>query len=191
MLYRIIYTCFQSWKHRKSLADYARNNDLQVASIVDIPPQKLLEKGTKALIIDFDGVLASHDKIEPIEEAKQWLRECCKVFGSNKIFILSNKPTLARKHYFAKYFLGLNFVIAEHKKPFPYSILKIIQTTKLSSEEILLIDDRLLTGILAAVISKILGILITNPFVDYQHCPKREKVYAFVRQLERKIFKRY
>jgi hypothetical protein len=168
-----------------------RNDNLQVASIVDIQPQQLLEQGIQSLIVDFDGVLASHDKIEPTEEAKKWLRVCCKVFGPNRIFILSNKPTLARKHYFAEYFLGLNFVIAEHKKPFPYSILKIIQTTKLSPKEILVIDDRLLTGILAAIISKVRGCLITEPFVDYQHCPRWEKIYAFVRQLECKIFQRY
>jgi HAD superfamily phosphatase (TIGR01668 family) len=188
MFYRMLYTCFQAWKHRRLLANYAHKNHKQIASIVDIHPQQLLELGIRSLIIDFDGVLAFHGKTEPTEEAKVWLRKCCQYFGPNKIFILSNKPTLARKRYFNEHFLGVNFVVASHKKPFPHSILKIIQITKLQPMEILVIDDRLLTGILAAIISKVRGLLITKPFVDYQHCPYQEKVYVLLRQLEYKIF---
>jgi HAD superfamily phosphatase (TIGR01668 family) len=191
MIYRIIYACVQAWRYRSALASYIHNHDLQVASVVDVKPQKLFEQGIQSLIIDFDGVLASHGEIEPTVIATQWLRECCKVFGPNRIFILSNRPTLERKHYFAKYFVGLNFVVATHKKPFPHSILKIIKTTKLSPEEILVLDDRLLTGILAAIISKVRAYLITEPFVDHQHCHKRESIYAFVRRLESAIFRHY
>ena len=189
MIYRTIYTLVQSWRYRKELAGYANASNLQVASIVDLSPQALLEDGIKGLIIDFDGVLAAYAKEQPVAEVERWLHLCCSCFSQDKIFILSNKPTLTRKQYFAGNFPKINFIIAKHKKPFPYSILHILQTTELLSKELLVIDDRLCTGILAAIISKSRGYLITKPYIDYTFCPIREKLTVMLRSFEQWLFK--
>lgn len=188
MLHRIIYTCRQAWKYKKILANFTKDRTLQIASIVDLSPQQLYSQGIRAVVVDFDGVLAPHGKIEPIAMARQWLQDCCKIFGPNMVFILSNKPTESRKEYFIKQYSGINFITAKLKKPFPNSIIEIMQITKLLPEEILLIDDRLLTGILAAIISNIRGCLITSPYVDYQQHFYYECIYAMFRKIEQSIF---
>ena len=100
---------------------------MQADTIVDLSPKSLLDNGIKGLIIDFDGALASHAKMDLTIEVQQWLKQKCSILGVEKIFILSNKPTITRKQYFAKHFPGLNFIIAKYKKPFPYSIFKCIK----------------------------------------------------------------
>lgn len=189
MIYRIMYSFVQSWRYRKALAGYANAHSLQVASIVDLSPQALLANGIKGLIIDFDGVLASHAKEKPIIEAERWLQLCCEVFSQDRIFILSNNPTLARQQYFAQTFPSINFIIAKYKKPFPYSILQIAQNTELLPAELLVIDDRLGTGILAAMISKAGGCLITKPYIDYMAYPVQEKFEVYIRSFEQWLFK--
>ena len=189
MLYQIIYACIQACKYRKKLTNYATERNLQIASVTALSPQKLLQDGIKCLIIDFDGVLAAYAKTQLPLEVQAWLMECCKVFDPKMIFILSNKPTFARRDQFAKNFPGVNFIIAKYKKPRPDSIFSILQTTKLLPHELLIIDDRLLTGILAAIISNIRGCLITNPFIDLAANPIQEQIFILVRAFELWLFR--
>ncbi len=188
MFYRIMYSCIQAWRYRKLLANYATDFNLQIASVVDLSPEILFKNGIKGLIIDFDGVLAAYAMNQPVVEAASWLRLCCDVFSPGRIFIFSNKPTLIRKQYFTENFKGINFIIAKHKKPFPNSILHILQDTKLLPEELLMLDDRIGTGILAAAISNVSACLITKPYIDYTANPIRERLYILVRRFEQWLF---
>ena len=183
MLYRILYSCIQAWRYRRSLARYTSDPALQAAAVTDLSPQQLLARGIKCLVIDFDGVLAAYAKSRPIQEAELWLHACIKAFG-DKIFILSNKPTLQRKYYFATNFSTIEFVIAARKKPFPHGIDYILQKTKLMPAELLVIDDRICTGILAAAITNTHGCFITKPYADYVTHPIKEGLFYCLRRFE-------
>lgn len=188
---RIIYTLLQAWRYRRQLACYTREAKLRCDNIINLSPKALLQQGIKAIIIDFDGVLAAYNEIVLPVAVQEWLQECSKYFGSNNVFILSNKPTLARQQYFAKYFSEVNFVVAQYKKPFPHSIFTIIAATKFLAKEIVVVDDRLLTGILAAIISNTQGCFITKPFVRTHNILWLEKLHTFLRWLEIKVLQYY
>ena len=188
MLQRIIYTCYQLLKHRKAIASYNKERSLQVASITELLPRELKQSGIKCLAIDFDGVLASDSKSKPAIKKEQWLRTCYREFTPQMMFILSNKPTQKRKYYFNKFFPNLTVIDPKRKKPFPDGIHEILQQTKLAANEVLVIDDRLATGILAAIIAGTKACFITQPDMDFRAHPIRESFFLALRKLERWLF---
>ncbi|MED7787925.1 HAD family hydrolase [Francisella sp. 19X1-34] len=186
MLSRSLYTMKQMFKYRKKLKSLRYGNCLE--SIVDLTPQFLYQKKVKYLALDFDGVLASHGKPEILEEVKLWLDEFVTKFDEGNIFILSNKPTQERLEYFKRYFPKIRFISGVAKKPYPDGLNKIIDTLNCQSQEVALVDDRLLTGCLACFIAGCYPILITKPYVDRDNYTKEERFFSFLRYAEQKIF---
>lgn len=182
---RIIYTLFMAFRHRKALSRYLHDPLLQAKTVLELNPIVLKTQGIKVMAIDFDGVLASHgeEKINP--ELHSWLNSCIQSFATNHVFILSNKPTEQRKQYFETCFPGLQFVLAKRKKPFPDGLNFIITSTQVAFQEVLVIDDRLFTGILAALLAKTRAILITNPYISLSKRPLQELFFMGMRKLER------
>ena len=74
------------------------------------------------------------------------------------------------------------------KNLFHIVFLNVLKENNFLPKEILVIDDRLLTGVLAAIISKTQACLITKPYIDYKYRPVQEIVFCLIRKLERKIF---
>ncbi len=116
----------------------------------------------KVLVLDFDGVLSPYAAIEPLPHIQKWLHQLLKSWGG-QLFILSNKPFAEREAFIKKEFPSIHFISGVAKKPFPEGLKKIIKLSKACPQEILMIDDRLLTGILAACIAGTKGLLITHP----------------------------
>ena len=163
----IKYTLTNAYKFRDELFDIiekAVNNRLQ---LVDLKADFLISDNTiKVLILDFDGVLSTHGKNRPSVPVVKWLEDVIKLVEQERIFILTNAVTYKRKSYFSDHYPSIHFVEGVRRKPYPDGILKILDITKCKPDEAIIIDDRILTGILAGLISGVRTIYISKPLID-------------------------
>lgn len=172
------------FRNRRELARILRETDAD-NNILALDPAKLKSRGITALALDFDGVLAPHGYPAPIPEADVWLARCAEVFGEDRLFILSNKPTAARKSWFADRFPQMRFISGVRKKPYPDGLKKIEQLSGISLSGILMVDDRLLTGCLAAVNAGARPCYIRRPYISYRQRPLTELFFRLLRAGER------
>lgn len=187
MLERLRYTLLMAWRYRKILRHYRQDPSVQVRRLLDLEPLVLKRRGIKALILDFDGVLAPHGAPEPLKEVEAWLQDCVLHF-TDRLFVLSNQPSIERQAYFKKYFPSIRFVWPKRKKPFSDGVRDIIIPLSLSPNQVLLVDDRLLTGILVAAIDGLAGCYVREPWVCFSKRPMAESFYQFLRYIERILF---
>lgn len=180
-----LYTVKHAWRHRQRLA-YIRKQ--AVPRITHLSFENLQQQGIKALLLDFDGVLANHGETEPLPSLRPFLDVACQYFGEQRLFILTNQPNAARAQYFQTHFPSITFMQGFPKKPFPHAIRHILSATALDPSACLLVDDRLLTGGLLACITGIHVQYISEPFVDYAKHPLLECFFQGLRKLERCFF---
>ena len=159
-------------------------------TILSREPADLKALGITALALDFDGVLAHHGADRPREDTRAWLERAVEVFGAGRIAILSNKPTGERLAWFAVHVPGLRFVAGVRKKPFPDGLIKTGELMGIPVAEILMVDDRLLTGCLAAIVAGARPYWINRPFISLSHRPAAELVFMLLRRLERLLVAR-
>ena len=155
------------------------------ADILKLDPKVLSASGIAALALDFDGVLANHGAPVPLPEAILWMKKCEAVFGGDKIFILSNKPTEARRQWFAENFPAMRFISGVRKKPYPDGLNKTGELAGVPLHSIMMVDDRLLTGCLAALVAGARPCYIRKPYVSYHHRPVAEFFFGMLRITER------
>jgi len=172
------------FRNRRELARILRETEAD-SSILSLDPAKMQSEGITALALDFDGVLAPHGYPAPIPEAEEWLAHCATVFGEERLFILSNKPTAARKSWFAGHFPQMRFISGVRKKPYPDGLEKINQLSGLPLSGILMVDDRLLTGCLAAINAGARPCYIRHPYISYRQRPLTELFFLLLRAGER------
>ncbi|MBC7963432.1 MAG: hypothetical protein H7Y05_10865 [Steroidobacteraceae bacterium] len=153
--------------------------------MLTIAPAALKIDGVKALALDFDGVLAHHGAPYPIPEAVEWLKHCQAVFGGEMIFILSNKPTEERRQWFAEHFPAFRFISGVRKKPYPDGLEKTGALAGVPLSSILMVDDRLLTGCLAALLAGARPCYIRRPYSSFRHRPLAELFFMTLRHIER------
>jgi len=153
--------------------------------VLSLDPEQLKSSGIAALALDFDGVLAHHGASHPLPEAVGWLKKCQSVFGGERIFILSNKPTEGRKAWFKEHFPAFRFIANVRKKPYPDGLNKTGELAKVPPDSILMVDDRLLTGCLAAINAGVRPCYIRQPYVSYSHRPVAELFFMLLRSGER------
>jgi len=186
---RIIYSLRQSRRYKAPLKAIYHNPQSCYQRAVDIDLGNLKQQGIQVLILDFDGVLASHGEPAPSKEVLPWLTQCVEVFGANGVFILSNKPNLTRRQYFAKHFPTIRFIRATRKKPYPDGLQRVLLESGVAPETLAIVDDRLLTGVLAACIAGVRGVYITAPYIQYKKRPFTELFFTFLRWVERRWIK--
>lgn len=153
--------------------------------ILTLEPAELKAQGITALALDFDGVLAHHGAAEPLPEAVDWMKRCEAVFGGERIFILSNKPTEGRRVWFAEHFPAMRFISGVRKKPYPDGLNKTGELAGVPLSSIMMVDDRLLTGCLAALVAGARPCYIRRPYVSFRHRPLAELFFWKLRLLER------
>jgi predicted HAD superfamily phosphohydrolase YqeG len=170
--------------HRRALRQLLDSTPLNT-SILELDPRKMQLSGISALALDFDGVLAAHGEPAPLPEAIAWMKRCETVFGGDKIFILSNKPTDGRRQWFAEHFPSIRFISGVRKKPYPDGLNKTGELAGVHLAAILMIDDRLLTGCLAAVTAGARPCYIRHPYVAFNHRPAAELFFRLLRMGER------
>jgi hypothetical protein len=155
------------------------------ACILEITPEVLRSAGVAALALDFDGVLSGHGAPAPLPEAVLWMKRCEAVFGGNQIFILSNKPTEDRRLWFTEHFPAMRFISGVRKKPYPDGLKKTGELAGVPLSAIMMVDDRLLTGCLAALVAGARPCYIRHPYASYNNRPIAELFFWQLRILER------
>jgi predicted HAD superfamily phosphohydrolase YqeG len=154
-------------------------------SILTLDPAALKSSGITALALDFDGVLAHHGAPAPLPEAVEWMVRCEAVFGGERIFVLSNKPTEGRRAWFNDHFPSLRFISGVRKKPFPDGLHKTGALAGVPLSQILMVDDRLLTGCLAALVAGARPCYIRQPYVSFSQRALAELFFMLLRKAER------
>ncbi|EIJ42437.1 putative hydrolase of the HAD superfamily [Beggiatoa alba B18LD] len=176
-------------RHHRHLLAQVNNAPKKISRVTDISPQQLHEQGINVLVLDFDGVLAAHGEHHPNQGLSLWLDECVKVFGADHIFILSNKPLPSRIAYFQQHHFGVRCIKEVRKKPYPDGLEMIMQLTGQPATCIMLVDDRLLTGVLAACIAQVQVAYISKPYVNLKKRPIQELFFIGLRVAERRLIK--
>lgn len=170
---------------RHHLKSFLKDPNKSIQSLTEITAERLDQNEIAILILDFDGVLANHGADKPLPEVENWLRTLSHVIGEQRIAILTNKPLAARLRYFAKNFPGFHVVQGVRKKPYPDGILEVAQYRGVPPHRVLLVDDRLLTGMLATCLAYSQGWYFRRPYSNYVRRPIRESFFTFLRVLER------
>lgn len=181
---RFFFTLKAGFKARRKLREI-RQKQYQINRVTDITPDFLNRRNIHCLVIDFDGVLASHGAVLPDKSSENWLNNLSQNFPKSRIFILSNKPTGVRAAYFKKHFPNIQFISGVRKKPYPDGLLKIQEITGFKAYEIALVDDRILTGCLACILAGSYPILVTSPSIKFSKKPIQECFFAGLRAIER------
>lgn len=154
-------------------------------SLVQLSPEEARRQGVAALALDFDGVLAPHGGDRPLPELETWLRRAVAVFGAAQVVILSNRPYGPRVEWFNEYLPGVRFVGGVRKKPYLDGLQKTAELTAAPLSAILMADDRLLTGCLAALLAGSRPYYVRAPFTDLRRNPRQELFFMLLRWGER------
>jgi hypothetical protein len=137
------------------------------------------------LALDFDGVLAPHAEDVPSPAMAAWLKEAVGIFGPERVFVLTNRPSYARVAWFLQYLPGVRLVTDVRKKPYPDGLLQIASLAGVPPEAVLLVDDRLLTGALAACLAGSRCHYLRWPLMHLKRRPVREAFFQCLRVGER------
>lgn len=172
------------FRHRRELARILAETPAD-CSILSLDPHRLRAEGIRVLALDFDGVLSPHGSPAPLPQAQEWMKRCALVFGEENIFILSNKPTDERRRWFGHNFPALRFISGVRKKPFPDGLERVAQMADVPPSAILMVDDRLLTGCLGAILAGARPAYIRTPYVSLCQRPLAELVFILLRTSER------
>lgn len=170
--------------HRRQLAEIIRRYHIPQRTVA-VDPAELAAQGVTVLVLDFDGVLSYHRDDTPLPEIEEWLRRCALTLGEDRIFILSNRPDPVRADYFRRTFPAVRFVSGVRKKPFPDGLLRIMELSGAVPGQVVMLDDRLLTGVLGACLAGVGVIYITAPYVSLAQRPLLESCFLLLRILER------
>ncbi len=153
--------------------------------MLDLKPEELLSRKVAALALDYDGVLASHGAEEPAPEIAEWLEKCCQTLGAPRVVILSNRPSEERRAMIERRFPGVRLISGVRKKPYPAGLNKTGELTGVPLSAVLMADDRLLTGCLAALLAGAIPFYIRSPFVRLRGNFRKELFFMVLRSLER------
>lgn len=179
---RMFFAVEQGCKHRLELKAIPYTKD-----ITTIDWLALYQSGSRVVVLDFDGVLAPDNHLKIHHDVYDVLKKVKEIFGSH-IYILSNKPKAERQSFFALNFPDIPFIVAK-KKPYPDGLLEIIMRENVKAEDVVLIDDRLLTGGLASILAGVKCILIEKPFICLSNNFLRECLFMSIRAIERFLFR--
>ena len=178
----------EGFKYRERLKAFIHNDALQIHQLTEITAQRLDDANIAILVLDFDGVLAGFNASEPLPEAAAWLKTLSQSIGEQRIALLTNKPKPQRLQYFAEHFPLIHVVRGERKKPYPDGLKEIIPYKNVPPHRVLLLDDRLLTGMLATCIAHCQGWYFSStlPTILARAC--RETFFSCLRTFERLLF---
>ena len=182
MLSRLLFASQAGWKHRRALQALPA-----AKNIFAVDWSALLDSGVQVLALDFDGVLAADGQVEIAADVCTLLHALSAIFG-NQIYILSNQPKQQRQEFFATHFPHFSFIVAK-KKPYPDGLWAIQAHAHCQAHEIVLIDDRVLTGGLATILAGTQCGLIAEPYTNFTKNFWRETAFLWLRCLERCLFR--
>ncbi|MDE5859001.1 MAG: YqeG family HAD IIIA-type phosphatase [Oscillospiraceae bacterium] len=124
-------------------------------SILEITPASLEVHGIKALVLDLDNTLTTHNNPTPADGVLDWIADMKK--HGVKLLIVSNNNA-ERVTPFAKT-LGLHFV-PNGAKPLPMGFLRAVKELGYSKKNICAVGDQIFTDILGANLAGIRSIFV-------------------------------
>ena len=167
-VYIIIYAIENAYLNRRCINHIIKNKKYHINNILEIDLKKLKNTGIKYIILDFDGVISANKRIIPHEGVYNFLKDALKIFGEKNIIILSNDSNKERVTYFNRIFPKIIFKKNRYFKPYRYDLDKIMYDKNIYNyKEVIIIDDRILTGVLLSLIVGAQVKYVTNPFVDH------------------------
>ena len=173
-------------RHRKQLAQ-TLHTAIDLQCLKERMAEQICDSRELVLVFDFDGVLAFHGEDVPAPDMAEWLQQLLQAQAEPRFFILTNKPSRQRQNYFTRNFPEIHLVSGVRKKPYPDGLLKVAEIAAVHPSEIVLVDDRLLTGALAASIAGTKVSYVTGPLVHFRKRPVQETFFMLLRWIERKI----
>ncbi len=181
---RLIFT-FQALIHkRRELRFFLNDPTLSCETVLDITPALLQARQIDILVLDFDGVLAPHNGATLLPQVFTWLQNLEKNWPF-ALFIFSNKPSAKREAYFKQHFPKIGFIKNVARKPYPEGLIQLQKDHQIAGKHILMVDDRLLTGILAALLAGTEGLFIRNPYQNFKAHPIKEAGFHLLRRMDR------
>jgi uncharacterized protein len=175
--------------HRQELKAFLSSPNNRIAKLSDLTVERLEKANVAILVLDFDGVLAPHGEEKPLPEAEVWLRQLCNNLGEQRIALLTNKPFVSRLRYFAEHFPSIYVVSGVRKKPYPDGLSQVADYKGVEMHRVALLDDRLLTGMLATCLSYCQGYYFYNPYRNVWRRPVKELFFSFLRMVERLLLR--
>lgn len=183
-MHHILLGLIEGWRKRRQLRNLLHTSP-RGRTVLELTPEGLRDAGVAALALDFDGVLAPHGAGRPLPETERWLRQAVAEFGADKVVILSNRPEGPRLEWCARELPGVRFVGGVRKKPYPDGLLRAGELVGVPLSAILMADDRLLTGCLAALNAGCRPFYVRRPFVDWGGETRNELFFMLLRSMER------
>ena len=183
MISKIKYIAFYMLYYRNSIINIINKN--HISSLLEINKHFLHIHNIKILCLDFDGVLGFYKSNTILPKIKIWLKYITSIFSESCIYIISNNHYHKREKYFIDRFPGIHFIKGFPSKPYPHSLYKIVSISNINPKNILMVDDRLLTGILASCIVGTKSLYITLPYAKKSFL---EFYFHFLRFMERLFF---
>ena len=129
------------------------------------------------------------ENIEPTINILNWLHVCIHQF--EQVFLLSNKPFHYRLNHFKTKYPHIYCITNVAKKPYPEGLNKIKELSGKQANEIALVDDRLLTGVLATCIAQTQVVYVTLPYKNLIKRPVAETFFMLLRFMERRYIQLY
>lgn len=183
---RFTYTLKKAFSHQSELHALLKDRSLSCKSVLEITPELLNKKNIGALVLDFDGVLSPHAAEVPLSPIISWLHHL-QHHWPYPIFIFSNNPSITREIFFKEHFPSVKFIKNMPRKPYPDGLLYVQKKTGLEAQHILMVDDRLLTGMLAGILAGTQGLWVKKPVQNFKHHFFREMLFAMFRKMDKAI----
>ncbi len=185
MIKRMRYAIHYGLQYRKRLFQYLVDSTLSVNSVTALTADYFKNKKIQYIALDFDGVLANHGETKPLQEAEDWLKNITRFIPESHFALLSNKPFSERLSYFQTQFPQIVIISGVAKKPYPEGLNKLLDYFHCEKSELVLVDDRLLTGMLAVCLAGTQGIYIREAYKDITKRPLAEVFFILLRKVER------
>ena len=151
---------------------------MRIGKMIDLTPQILNDAGVRALLLDIDNTMTTHDNPVPADGVTEWI-EMMKSEGF-LLMVVSNN-TGERVSRFSN-LLGLDYEV-KAAKPLPYGFRRACDRLGIRPEEAAVIGDQLFTDMMGG---NLLGAytVLTEPYEL-----ESMKFFKFKRACERFIMK--
>ncbi len=150
-------------------------------SVLEITPEALKKRDIKALVLDLDNTLTTHDNPTPVDGVPDWIADM--QAAGIKLLIVSNN-TAERVTPFAE-MLGLHFV-PNGAKPLPKGFRRAIAELGVEKKHVCAVGDQIFTDILGANMAGIRSVFV------YPIEPEHSTFFKIKRAIEKPLLpKRY
>lgn len=164
----------------------------RIHSLLEYSADNFRTMGIEVLVLDFDGVLAEQGSLGLQPRFKQWLDQLHEQMGAHwRIYLWTNCPSCARRALLRQQcpYLDTRYFEGHSKKPHPAGLQALSRTLKIDPSRILVVDDRLGTGILAGLLTGTQVVWVTDPVKNIAGQPWTELGFNLLRSVERGLVK--